>query len=527
MNQFSAKYADRIHGVLSGFDRLVFRGTFRGLSYVEGMMAYLSFHNVLLKDFGAFSERITKRIKRASLGPVEDAGCPIEYLASPKVSKEETARRIAQEHGITEGPVCVLSSVEPCQTFEVYRNRDAKQIELVNRTRKCLFLYHYTIDPTFGFMNARLQTWFPFSIQVCINGREWLARQMDHEGLGYVRQDNCFVAVEDYARAQALLDAQLRVDWTERLDEIARRLNPIQEEVLGGYTGRYYWSTYQSEWATDLVFREATTLHRLYPLLLRHGMTTLGSADVMRFLGHKLYPGERICPTFLGEVVSDVKRREEGVRIKHQVNHNSVKAYDKAYTAHGSVLRIETTIQDPGDFKVYRPKEGDPDGPKDWRKLRKGVADLYRRAEVSQASNDRYANALASVDDRATLDECVRKITEPVLWHNKRVRALRPFDADDSALLEAVSRGEFAVNGFRNRNVVAILYGTPESLDPQEARRRSARVTRQLRMLRAHGLIRKVSHTHRYQVTDEGRRVLTALLTARQTPVNQLLPKAA
>jgi len=259
---------------------------------------------------------------------------------------------------------------------------------------------------------------------------------------------------------------------------------------------------------------------------VRHGMTTLGSPDVMRFLGQKVGKGDRIHPAFQGEVVSDVKTRPEGVRIKHRVNGNSVKAYDKVYSEYGSVLRLETTLNHPADIKVYRPKEGDPDGPKDWRPLRKGVVDLHRRAEVSQAANDRYATALSSVDDSATLDECLRPITEPTVWNDKRVRALRPFEAEDSALLEAVSRGEFVANGLRNRDLVRLLYGTdPES--PEEARRRSRRVTRQLRMLRAHHLIAKVPHTHRYQVTDHGRQVLTAWLSARQTQVNQLLPKAA
>jgi len=526
MNQFTAKYADSIKGVLSGLDRLVIRGYLQKLSYVKGMMHFLWFREVLLKDFGDFAESTTEQLKKASLTPIEALGRPIEYLASPKESKEEIAREIAREQGITEGPICVLKSLEPCYSYDVRPNRATQRLELVSRPRKCLHLYHYTLDPTFGFMYARLQTWFPFSIQVGLNGREWLARQMDREGLGYVRHDNCFVALEDYDRAQALMDAQLHIDWPEALDRIARQLNPTQEELLGGYPYGYSWSTAQSEWATDLVFREEATLRRLYPMLVRHGMTTLGSPDVMRFLGQKVGKGDRIHPAFQGEVVSDVKTRPEGVRIKHRVNGNSVKAYDKVYSEYGSVLRLETTLNHPADIKVYRPKEGDPDGPKDWRPLRKGVVDLHRRAEVSQAANDRYATALSSVDDSATLDECLRPITEPTVWNDKRVRALRPFEAEDSALLEAVSRGEFVANGLRNRDLVRLLYGTdPES--PEEARRRSRRVTRQLRMLRAHHLIAKVPHTHRYQVTDHGRQVLTAWLSARQTQVNQLLPKAA
>jgi hypothetical protein len=163
----------------SGFDRLVLRGSLRRLGFVEGVSAYLLFRKVLLKDFGQHAEQITERIKQASLSQVQSLGRPVRYLASCSVSKEEIARRIAREQGIKEGPVCVLTCVEPCHGFDIYRNRDAKRLELVSRTRRCLHLYHYMFHPVFGFMNARIQTWFPFRIQICINGREWLARQME------------------------------------------------------------------------------------------------------------------------------------------------------------------------------------------------------------------------------------------------------------------------------------------------------------------------------------------------------------
>jgi hypothetical protein len=290
MNQFTAKYADSIGGVLSGFDRVVLRGTIRALVYVEGMKAYLSRRRVLLKDFGDHAERVTKRIKETSLAPVLAMGRRVQYVASPKADKEAIARQIAREDGITEGPICVLTCVEPSYSYEIYRNRDAKRLQIVRKYRPCLHLYHYAIHPVFGFMNARIQTWFPFNIQMCLNGREWLSRQMDAEGMQYVRQGNCFVCVEDFARAQAMLDAQLDVSWPTLLDEIAHVLNPAHGELFGDLGAGYYWSTHQSEWATDVSFRQPQQLRRLHPMLVRHGMTTLGSTDVLRFLGHKIAP---------------------------------------------------------------------------------------------------------------------------------------------------------------------------------------------------------------------------------------------
>ena len=235
MKEFITKFGDRISGVLSGFDRLVFRGHLRGISYVAGMKRYLWANQVLNKEFGAHAEKITERVKEASLAEAAKWQRPVRYLASSKTSKEDVARSIAAKEGIRSGPVCVLTSVEPCWSYDIYKNRETKKLDLVKRERHCLFLYHYWMHPVFGFMNARIQSWFPFPIQICLNGREWLARQMDGEKLSYVRLDNCFPWVEDWARAQQLMDGQLKVDWPRLLDEIAGQLNPIHDEIFAEY----------------------------------------------------------------------------------------------------------------------------------------------------------------------------------------------------------------------------------------------------------------------------------------------------
>jgi hypothetical protein len=521
MKEFIAKFGDRIVGVLSGFDRLVFRGTLRAVVYAQGMEAYLEQNHVLLKNFAEHVEQVSRRLKQASLAVAEKLGRTVKYLASSAVSKEETACAIAAEHKITEGLVCVLTCVEPCHSFEVYRNPQSQRLELQSRVRKCLFLYHYWIHPVFGFMNARIQTWFPFSIQICLNGREWLARQMDREGLKYLRQGNCFPWLEDFARAQQLMEAQLRVSWPKQLGAIARQLNPIHDQIFRRFRVGYYWSTYQSEWASDLVFRDPAVLRRLHPLLIHHAVTNFGSPEVLRFLGRKTRLDGQVPRTFHGEVETDLREREEGVRIKHTMNGNSLKLYDKAYTARGSVLRPEMTLNNVADFRVYRPKEGDSKGPKAWRPLRRGVADLHRRARVSQQANERYLQALAQVDDSTRLEELLRCVERPTMWKGKRVRALHPLQGPDAALFEAVAGGEFLLNGFRNRDLQGLLFAkVPDPV--KEKRRRSAWVSRQIRILRAHGLIQKVAHENRYLVTKSGRQIITASLAARKASVSQL-----
>jgi hypothetical protein len=243
MHEFTAKYTDQIAGVLSGFDRLVFRGTLRRISYPFGLMGYMWANQILLKDFGSHVQKVSEQVKAAALEKVEAAGRPVRYLYSSRDDKDKIAQAIAREYGIQEGPVCALTCVEPCWSFDVHRNRETKQLDLVQRSRKCLFVYQYWQHPQLGWMNARIQTWFPFSIQICLNGREWLAQQMKQRGMRYQKQDNCFTWVENWEKAQQLLDQQLQTDGAELLDGIARGLNPQHEEIFAKLPLQYYWST--------------------------------------------------------------------------------------------------------------------------------------------------------------------------------------------------------------------------------------------------------------------------------------------
>jgi len=507
MEQFIAKYQDLMQGTLCGFDRVVFRGMLRKLMFAGGMEEYLWKNGVLFKDYQNFAKRISERIKKASLAAFQRRKLPVVFVRSAREDKERIARQIAGERKIRSGPVCALSCLEPSPTFEHYGR------QMVARVRPCLVLYHYYIDPKWGWTNARIQTWFPWHIQVCINGREWLACQMDREKLRYVRVDNCFAWVQDYERAQALLDQQRQTAWVERLERIAQQLNPLREELLQKYPSDYYWTCYQSEYALDVIFQPGQ-LQRLEPLFLQHGLLSFSSADVLRFLGHAVPPSGKIPARLQRRVSSDWKRRQEGARIKHRVGGNSLKAYGKAQTPAGDVFRVETTINQVDPFRVYRPEEG-------WKPMRKGIADLERRAEVSEKACQRYLDAFSHLDDSTLLEELLAPLDQPQLWKGRRVRPLHPFQAQDYRLLKSIHRGEFLLNGFRNRDLQTLLYDTPAQ-SKAESRRRSAAISRQLRILRAHKLIHKISHTHRYQITSAGHRIILAVLTAQRVTLKQL-----
>jgi hypothetical protein len=528
---FLSKHANDVIGVLSGFDRLVFRGTLRMLAHHLGMQRYLWAMQVLLKDFASHAEAVTQQLRKASEAQARNTGRPILYLPSSAISKEDCARAIARQDGIEQGLICILTAVEPCLSYDIIRDREAKHLHLRPRHRRCLHLYHYQIHPIFGFMHARIQTWFPFAIQICLNGREWLARShalgpssrgMDAAGPGYVRRDNCFTRLEDPVAAQKLMDRQVQSAWPDLLNGIAQSLNPQHAAMFQAFPVHYDWSTYQSEWATDILFRNSARLARLYPRLVQHGLTSFLSPDVMRFLGRAIPPSGKLPPHLNAEVVSDVKRRHEGVRIKHRLGENSIKMYDKQ----ASVLRVETTINDAAGFKSFRTPEGKPEAPQGWHGMRQGIADLHRRTQVSQAANDRYLQALASVENTTSLGELTARLCRPTKRNGRQVRPLNPLAPADAALIEALGRGEFSINGFRNRDLRQPLF-TGASVSKAERRRRAAVVSRKLALLRAHRLIRKVPHTHRYLLTDAGRIAVTALITARRVSTPELTKLAA
>ena len=490
------------------------------------MKGYLWAKGLGLKDFGSHAEQLSRRVKQAALAEMEAAGRPVRYLNSGKDSKEEIARGIAAADKIVSGPICALTAVELCSTYAIRGHRQDQKLHLERAWRKCLFVYQYWMHPVFGFMSARLQTWFPFTLYLYLNGREWLARQMDQAAVSYQRHDNCFLHIEDFARAQQLMDRQLETNWPQQLDRIVPQAHPLLNEISTDYPLSYYWTCAQSEWAADYVFADAPRLRRLYPQLLQLGMTSFSSPDVLRFMGKKVTANGSACGTALPPLTSDLKLRSEGVRIKHRLGANSIKLYDKAYSDQGAVLRAELTINAPETFKVYRAKSGGPEQDLAWRSMRRGMADLHRRAEVSQKALDRYGTALARVDDSTTLAELTAQLECRVRWNGASLRALHPFDPDDYALLEAVNRGEFTLHGLRNRDLQRLLYASPAS-SKTEARRRSAAVGRKLRLLRAHGILHKLPHTHRYQVTDQGRLILNGITSARRATIHRLTTIAA
>lgn len=506
-----ARHGENVTGVISGWDRLRLQGTLRALYVQEIMKGYLWNAQVPWKNFKSHVQEVTEHIRTAASTVAADAGRPVVYLRG-RTRKEALIEGICRRDAIKEGLIAVLSAVEPCRTWFMRGDRQERKLRLELGWGKCIHLYFYLRHEVFGLMHLRLQTWFPFLVQVGLNGREWLAQQMDQAGLGYTRADNCFTSLSEVAGAQRLLDQQLQMNWAEAMAPLLEQYHPTHRYIHAIMPVDYYWTAAETEHATDIMFKDRASLSAIYPALVHHSVMSFGAEQVLGFLGRSA-PGR-------SEVLTDRRRREPGVRVKHWLDHNSLKLYDK-----GSVLRSEVTINQPSGFKVYRAAEGQPKGPKAWRQLRRTVADLPRRAQVSRAASERHLEALAAVAHDQPLRECVAELCQPVTRDGKRYRALRPFAAHDHALLAALNRAEWSLQGLRHADLRNAL---PEQLFRGLTPRQIAgRISRLLRLLRAHGLLAKVARTHRYRLTAKARLCATALLAAAQASTLQLTALAA
>ena len=507
MSTFEATHRKAVVGTLAMFDRVIFRGHLTRFFAPGGVRAFLWVQGVPLTEFAAWTKHATDVLCDHAQQMAADAGRPCIYLerqvtAATGQSKEDMARRIAERDGVTDGLVCVLRVLEPATSLRLRRNRATHQLEVVPGKRLCMQLYFYFIDPEFGFMHVKLQTWLPFTVQVYVNGREWLARQLDAAGISYLRHDNALLQIEDLAAAHELCERFAHRSWPRLLDAFARRVNPHLAAIAQADFGSYYWVIDQAEVATDVMFADRRSLAAVMPDLVRHASLNMSSSDVLRFLGRKLHPSLK------AEVVTDTKHRPEGWRVKHRLARNWIKVYDKV-----SVLRVETTINNPREFRVLRVFT-DERGRRErrWCEMNKGVANFWRYYQVGLAANNRYLDALAAAPLKGEGVAAIDALCRPRTTDGRRHARFDPLRPADLALFRAVLAGGHTITGFRNADITARLYTRPPTTTA-EGHRRCARVSRLIAKLRGHHLVAKVPRQRLYRVTPYGQRVLAAALT--------------
>jgi hypothetical protein len=515
MKSFLARCASLIHFVLSGFDRLRFRGESLLLSNQRGVDSYLYRRRIRYVDFMDHCQQLTLTLCQQTDRLAAAQGVPVKHLNSPKIDKESTALELAarQPCSAPAGRIALITAVESCFTYRLRKNHEGRAYP-VKEEGKCKHYYHYFLHPELGLCYVRVQTYFPFTVRVGMNGRAWLYQQLHKRGVAFQHRGNLLLGVADVPLAQQILETQVHADYAKILGELVEPIQPLSAYLHTH--APYYWVGEQTEWANDFVFHSSDDLATWYQRWVRHGIGNLQCTDLMKYLGKKR---PELC---IDEAKIDLRSRPEGTRLKFWYGTNSLKMYDKE----GIALRVEATINQPGAFKVFaKSVKAAADETPQWRPMRKGVVDMERRAEVSQAANNRLLESLATVADTTTLGELLKPLGQRVSKNGKRrARALNPLTGKDGELLRLLAKGDFLLKGFRNADLRAAWYGTTTDPTPdaKEKRRQSAAVTRLLFLLRAHGLIVKVPKSHRYHLSASGRRTVTALSTAHACDATRL-----
>ena len=502
MTLITERYADKICGSLSCFDRVVVTGTLVDIGYAGAMAATLTARGFRLFDYTQFAEPLRDEIRAGAERLAAENGLEIEYVQRKNFRKEQRVREILRQRGDHPGLVHIFSALEPCSSFRPWHDKPSHHTFLKGRQAKCLHYYFYFVDKELGLCYLRVPTWAPFRLQFYFNGHNWLANQLDKKGITYTLADNAFTAIADFARAQKIADRFSVKQLHHTLNRYARQFCPVVQHFKGGV----HWSLMQVEYATDIVFRKRQDLAPLYDGLVRTAIHAVKAKNVATFLGRKL------TGNYQGEIGNDFQTRIEGTRIRHHLGPAAIKMYDK----YGLVLRIETTANKVGFFKHHRKVEHrDGTTSTQFAPVRKTIYSLGVLRELLGAANRRYLEFLSALDSPAAGIREVNKLVRPVRHEGRSYGGFNLFSGDDLALFQAVVGGEFTISGLRNRDLQTRLDKT------------AGQVSRLLKRLRLHGLIKKIGRTYKYYLTRFGQAVAACALRLRQTTVLPSLGDAA
>jgi hypothetical protein len=497
LSRFVAPFTKLIVAGLSCFDRVLFKGY---LPLTHGP-ALEGFGDHVLKirrgDFMAFAQKPSETWVEHAKRLAQEAGVEYRFLQGVH-RKDKRVDQILRPRPLLAGLVCAFGCRETCPSFKLIRGKDRPGLIPARRPQRVV--YSYFLDPELGLISLRLTTWFPFTVPVSVNGPSWRAQQMLQRRLSFNLQDTAFTALDDPDAAQKLADSFGDQNWAKILTRLVRQVNPLMNRRWFRSLS-YYGVVDQAEDATDLIFTSRAALAGRYPRLLDHAAVPFSAKDILSFLGRRLHPR---CD---GEGLTDCQKgRGPGARIKPRRKNNWLKMYDKF----GGVLRIETVINDPREFRVRRLRARHGRRARVWCPRNKGVINLYRDREVAVAANRRYLGALAVVDDPTPADHQVAELTEPAVVSGRSHAGFNPASPGDVRLFQAVLDGDPVLRGFRNAEIRVALYGSTE--DAGDHRRQSHAVGRRWKRLHVRGLIVKVPRSHRWHVSSKGHQVLGAVV---------------
>lgn len=488
MQLITDRYKEDILGQLGCYDRIIISGTLPTICFAQGMTSYLYKKNIRIFDYPKFAEPFRDKLRKNAEQLAKDNEIEIEYISSSKARKEDIVKKAIEKNGKKEGLLHILSAMEVCPTYQPWHDKQTGKTFLKGDTSKCIHYYFYFQDKELGYGYVRVPTWAPFRLQIYFNGHSLLANVLKREGIKYNLLDNAFDYISDYKKAQDLSDSMDITSLHKALDRLADIYCPIFKD----FEQVYHWSVTQAEYSTDIIFKNKEILQPIYEELVKVAIHTVKPDNIATFLGQKLHGN------YEGEVGNNYSIRIEGSKIKHSMGQVSIKMYDK----YGQILRIETTTNNLSFFKHYRTVEH-RDGTKSQKlaALKKNIYSLAILNEHLSAANRRYLEFISAIEDHNVGKTNLKKLTKPAVENNRTYKGFNVFDEKDLNVLNTILRGEFNINGFRNKNIKEYL-----------AEKSSSKISRILKRLNLHGLIKKVGKSYKYYVTEFGKMVLTTCM---------------
>jgi hypothetical protein len=485
MELLTQRYGEKISGTLSCYDRIVITGTLPVLSNAGHLTTYMYQNHIRIFDYAKFAEPYRDELKQNAQQIAEAAGLEIEYIRSSGVRKEAVIEGIIKKRGTYPGLVHIISVMEACTSYKPWHDKVTGKTFLKYDQGKCLTYYFYFIDELLGLCYVRVPTWLPFKLQIFFNGHAWLSNELAKKNISHQMIDNAFITIDDWSKAQKMSDNLSIEKLHKKLKAFAEKYCPVHKV----FKQQYHWSIMQCEYSTDIVFKKQEDLKPLYEGLVTKAIHSVKPENIITFFGKKMHG------KYEGEIGNNYHVRIEGSRIKHSMGKASIKMYDKF--AH--ILRIETTVNDVTFFKHYREViHRDGSSTQKEASMKKNIYSLKPLGEIVSASNNRYLEFISAIDDDTIGHKKLEKATETKTVEDRNYKGLNFFCKADKKIILTLARGEFNIYGFRCKDLVKHL-----------AHYSSDQLSRLLKRLRVHGIIKKIGKSYKYYLTSFGKEIIT------------------
>ena len=469
---------DHVTMELEGIDRMYLNIYVPRLQCAIGVVRFFRMH----RGMAFASTGVMAPITEAFVAAIEsfaNASDTALFVFPPKKRKEEIAQEYLARFEGEEGVLFIGKAQEKatvCRTEQRRNPQTGRKYAWLSRTTAMVNQYYfYCVDEDFGPFFLKFCSYFPYNAKLCINGHEYLKRQLKKEGIGFEALDNGLLSCENPQRAQEIADSLSAEKIADLLHKWLKRLpQPLTaEDRAAGYS--YAASILQAEFSLTQVLDRPRSGRVFFEEIIRENLD-IGRPEHVQLVFQRRIT-KRTNSRFRTRVIT------EGVTPSVHVDYKASRI--KQYHKEGRALRTETTINNTRDFGVGR-----------------GIVNLPALRTIGFAANRRMLEVERMSHDCSMAEEIFRKLQSPLTAGTQRSSALPFGDERVQALLQAMLPFRLLPNGFSNRDLRAQLSALL-SIDPTTLTQ--GRI--QLRRLRLHGLIQRVRGTHRYRLTDFGLRI--------------------